>query len=77
MMKEGDIATARIPLTKAANMGSAEAMFVLGETYDPNMLAALGAPRDIKSDASTARLFYGRAAAAGLTKAKLRLEALN
>lgn len=72
----GDIAGARIPLTKAANIGNAEAMYALGETFDPNMLAAWGA-LDVKSDASTARLFYGRAAAAGLSKAKMRLDALN
>ena len=76
LVKEGDVAGARDPLARAANLGSAEAIAVLGETFDPNMLAAWGA-RDVRADASTARLFYGRAAAAGVARAKARLEALN
>lgn len=76
LVKAGDVAGARTPLAKAANTGNAEAMMALAETFDPNMLAAWGA-RDVKSDASTARLFYARAHAAGLTRAKGRLDALN
>lgn len=76
LVTDGDIAGARTPLTRAANLGNGEAMLALGETYDPNMLAAWGA-LGVKSDAGAARLYYGRAAAAGLSKAKARLDALN
>ena len=76
LVKDGDIAGARTPLARAANLGNGEAMLALGETFDPNMLAAWGA-LDVKSDASSARLFYGRAAAAGQSRAKARLDALN
>jgi hypothetical protein len=76
LVKEGDIAGAREPLARAANLGSPEAMVALGETFDPNMLAAWGA-RNVKADASTARLFYTRAAAAGSARARTRLDALN
>ncbi len=76
LLEVGDIAGARTPLARAANLGNSAAMLALGETFDPNMLAAWGA-LDVKSDPSTARLFYGRAAGAGQARAKMRLEALN
>jgi hypothetical protein len=76
LVQDGDIAGARTPLMRAANLGNAEALLALGETFDPNMLAAWGA-LDVKSDASAARLYYGRAMASGSPRAKARLEALN
>ncbi len=76
LVKDGDIAGARGPLAKAAALGHADAMLALGETYDPNMLAAWAA-RDVKPDVSAARLHYGQAVAAGSTRAKNRLDALN
>ncbi len=76
MVKKGDVSAARVPLTKAANAGNAEAMLALGETFDPNMLAAWAA-RNVKPDVSSAKLYYSRALTAGLTRAKTRLDALN
>jgi len=76
LVKAGDVMGARTPLARAANLGNAEAMLALGETFDPNMLAAW-AVRDVKSDVSSARLFYTRAVAAGLGRARARLDALN
>ena len=76
LMNEGDIAGARTPLSRAANLGNPDAMLALGETYDPNMLAALAA-RGVKSDVGTARLYYRSGGFGGLARAKLRLDALN
>jgi len=77
LIRQGDISGARAPLSKAAAAGSPHAMLALGETFDPNMLAAWGAPHAIKPDVVTARLFYGRALNGGLEAARKRLELLQ
>jgi hypothetical protein len=53
-----------------------EAAYVLAETYDPNVLAALGIT-DIKAEVELARLFYERALGGGVIPARQRLEALR
>jgi hypothetical protein len=72
----GDIGAAREAFSRAASTGDAAATMALAETFDPNMLAAWGA-RDVKADVGTARMLYGKALDAGITKARMRLEALN
>ena len=41
-MSQGNIGAARIVLERAAETGSAPALFALAETYDPLILAAWG-----------------------------------
>jgi hypothetical protein len=73
---DGDIVGARDVLSKAAAANNVEALLILGETYDPNMLAAWGA-RGASSDVAIARSLYGRALAAGSDQARGRLKALE
>ncbi len=77
LLQDGRIAAARAPLAQAASAGNGAAMLALAETFDPNMLAAWGASRDVKPDVATARLFYGRALAAGQSTAEKRLDLLR
>ena len=49
---------------------------MMAETYDWRMLRAIKAYR-VRGDAEKAREFYGLAAAAGIEKARERLEALK
>ena len=71
----GDIAAARAFLQRAAEAGDARALMALGDTYDPSTLAHLGAV-GIKGDEATARSYYSRALAAGVTGARERIAAL-
>jgi len=71
----GDIAAARAFLQRAAEAGDARALMALGDTYDPSTLARLGAV-GIKGDEATARGYYSRALAAGVTGARERIAAL-
>ena len=57
-------------------MGSAQANFVLAETYDPLILAKWGT-YGTRGDASKAQDLYARADPAGIKEAKARLEALR
>lgn len=72
----GDIVLARNLLETSAASGSAEILFALAETYDPNMLAAWGV-RDLRADSSQARSLYERALAGGIGKARHRLQGLQ
>jgi hypothetical protein len=74
-LARGDIAAARLWLTRAADAGDPRALVALGDAYNPVMLAhlgVLGAP----GDPVLARSYYNRAVAAGLTGAKERLASL-
>jgi len=42
LLSQGNVGAARIVLERAAETGSAPAMFALAETYDPTILAAWG-----------------------------------
>jgi TPR repeat protein len=72
---KGDIATARAFLRRAAEGGDARALMALGDTYDPAILARLGAV-GMKGDGATARNYYSRALSAGVGAARERLAAL-
>jgi hypothetical protein len=69
---EGDIATARAFLQRAAEAGDARALMALGDTYDPTTLTRLGAA-GLKGDEATARSYYSRALAAGVGGARERI----
>jgi hypothetical protein len=76
LLDQGNIGAARNMLDRAAEMGSAEALFWLAETYDPLLLSArktIGT----QSNITMARELYGKALAGGVTEAKVRLEALQ
>lgn len=71
----GDIASARALLRRAAEGGDARALMALGDTYDPQTLSRLGA-LGLKGDEATARGFYSRALAAGVGGARERIASL-
>jgi hypothetical protein len=75
LLSQGDIGSARIVLERAAETGSASALFSLAETYDPAVLSAWGTV-GTQSDVAKARQLYGRASASGVHEAQDRLNAL-
>ena len=75
-IQQGDIAAARRLLERAAESDEAVAMFVLAETYDPQMLARWGVV-GIKPDLEKARALYEKAERRGVQGAKERLLAIQ
>lgn len=76
LMSEGDFASARLLLQRAAEARSAHAALALGATYDPAILKKIGAV-GTAPDAARARQWYGRAAELGSADARRRLEAMG
>lgn len=76
LLDQGNIGAARNVLDQAAELGSAEALFWLAETYDPLLLPARNA-LGTQSDIARARALYGQALAAGISEAKSRLDSLD
>lgn len=72
----GDVAAARIVLDRAAELGDAQALFTLAETYDPLSLSAWGT-LGTQGDAAKARELYAKAFAGGVQEAKDRMNALR
>lgn len=72
----GDISGARRLFERAAQAGHAPAALAMGTTYDPAVLAALGA-RGIPPDRAAARTWYERARALGAAEATARITALD
>jgi len=75
LIGQGDIAGARLLLTRAAEAGDARSALALGTTYDAARLSKLGV-RGIAPDAAQARAWYARAAEFGSGEASRRLEQL-
>ena len=75
-LADGDVASARAFLERAAEAGDARALLVLGDTYDPATLARMGAV-GLKGDAAQARAYYARALSAGVAAARQRIAALE
>jgi len=73
LIAQGDIAAARLMLTRAAEAGDARAALVLGATYDSAMLRKLGV-LGVAADAAQARAWYAKAADYGSGEATQRLE---
>jgi TPR repeat protein len=71
-LKTGDFAAARILLRRAAESGSADAALMLGKTFDPIYLNALGA-MGIQPDIAQARHWYQQAVELGSDAAAQRL----
>ena len=57
-------------------MGSAQASFMLAETYDPGILSAWGT-QGTRGEVAKARELYAKAHAGGIQEAKDRLNALR
>ena len=76
LLGQGNIGAARIVLERAAETGSAQASFMLAETYDPNILSAWGT-YGTRGEATKARELYAKAHAGGIQEAKERFDALR
>jgi hypothetical protein len=76
LLAAGDIPSARLLLERAANAQDANAAFMLGQTYDPQMLGTQDT-RKIKSDPATARAWYQQAAQLGSADAQRLLGQLR
>ena len=76
LLAMGDVAAARIVLDRAAELGNAQALFALAETYDPFSLSAWGT-LGTQADATKAQELYAKALAAGIQKARDRIDALR
>jgi hypothetical protein len=72
-LQNDDIAAARLLLRRAAEAGNAQAALALAATYDPMTLKEFGA-LGAKADAAQAKHWYRRAADAGSTEARQRLQ---
>jgi len=73
LMGNGDIVAARLMFQRAAEAGDAPAAFALAETYDPAVLANMGAKGAIKADIALAEKWYAKAKDLGSTAAPERL----
>jgi hypothetical protein len=76
LLGQGNIGPARIVLERAAETGSAPALFALAETYDPSTLAGWGT-FGTQGDVAKARELYAKAFASGVQEAGDRLNALR
>ena len=76
LLSQGNIGAARIVLERAAETGSAPALFALAETYDPIILSAWGT-FGTQGDVAKARELYAKAFAGGVQEARDRLNALR
>jgi hypothetical protein len=73
LIVQGDIAAARLLLTRAAEAGDARSALALAVTYDAVALRKLGV-LGVAADATVARAWYARAAEFGSEEAARRLE---
>ena len=73
LVAQGDIASARLMLTRAAEAGDGRAALALGATYDASVLRKLGVI-GVAADAAKARAWYEKAAEYGSGEATRRLE---
>jgi len=76
LLPEDDIGAARAVLERAVETGSAQASFMLAETYDPGILSAWGT-YGTRGEVRKARELYAKANAGGIQEAKDRLRALG
>lgn len=76
LLRQADISSARQLLELALARGSAQAAFMLAETYDPPVLESWRA-RGVAGDRTKARDLYQRAKAGGIDDAEERIKALR
>jgi len=75
LLKDGDIAAARLALRPAADAGDAQAALMLGATFDPLVLAELRV-FGLAGDPTAARAWYQKAMELGSAEAARRIERL-
>jgi hypothetical protein len=75
LVEQGDIASARLMLTRAAEAGDARSALALGATYDPAALEKLGV-LGVAPDPAQAHAWYAKAVELGSAEAVVRLETL-
>lgn len=71
-LKNGDLVSARLLLHRAAAAGSADGAFALAQTFDPAVIARIGAV-GVSPDAAKAREWYQKAAQLGSSLATQQL----
>ena len=76
LLGQGNIGAARIVLERAVETGSAQASFMLAETYDPLVLSTWKT-YGTRGDVTKARELYAKALAGGIQEAKDRSVALH
>lgn len=76
LLHNGDLASARLLLRRAAEAGSASAALVLGTTFDPLVIGRLGVI-GIEPDTARARTWYQKAVELGSTAASQQLANLE
>jgi hypothetical protein len=76
MLAEGEVLAARALLSKAVAARDPDGLFLMAETYDPNILAAHRA-RGVGADTERARALYKAAQGLGHARASTRLHALR
>lgn len=76
LLVQGDIGAARIVLDYAVGTGSAQASFMLAETYDPRVLSTWKT-YGTRGDVTKARELYAKALAGGIQQARDRFVALQ
>jgi ElaB/YqjD/DUF883 family membrane-anchored ribosome-binding protein len=76
LISQGNIGAARIVLERAVETGSAQASFMLAETYDPLVLSTWKT-YGTRGDVTKARELYAKALAGGIQEAKDRSVALQ
>jgi hypothetical protein len=75
LIREGNLAEARLVLERAAVLGSGTAALTLGASYDPTRIADFG-KTSARFDVALARSWYERARALGTAEATSRLTEL-
>lgn len=76
LLRRGDVSGARLLLERSLTSGNARAVFLMAETFDPNVLAELRVI-GMRGDAAKAQELYARARDLGVARAGERLEALK
>jgi hypothetical protein len=75
LLRDGDVASARLFYERAADAGDAQAAVRLGATYDPEFLGRLGLSK-LQANPAEARSWYSRALELGAGDAKRQLNSL-
>jgi hypothetical protein len=75
LIQQGDIASARLMFTRAAEVGDARSALALGASYDPEVLKKLGV-LGVAADAALAREWYSKASSYGSREAAQRIDLL-
>lgn len=76
LLRNGDVASARLFYERAAGAGDGRAALRLGATFDPEFLGRLGLGK-LQADPAEARSWYSRARDLGEIDAKRRLNSLE